>query len=101
MTVDLLFDDGVVHLVVEPPDDLIDSEFDLWSIGVSAGINRYLAVTQKDHNYKKAPIKHKHSFKFIEPSELNDILWFACIKCDSLGQINRVVFTKELLDGGS
>ena len=98
-TIDLLFDDGVVHIEVNVPDNLSDNDFDLWSAGVSSGVAGYIAVTQTDHNFKKPQIakRHKHSFKFIEPSEDDTILNFYCEDCNDMGRVNRQAFNKELL----
>lgn len=114
---DLLFDDGVVHIVVEPPVVLSDSDFDTWSVGVTNGIAAYIAISQSDRNFKKSEtvlkdhmpafkfiepsepvlIIHKHTFKFIEPSETNLILYFYCTECQDLGQIPRAQLRDELL----
>jgi hypothetical protein len=94
---DLLFDDGVVHIEVEPPHEFSEPDFDKWSLGVTNGIAAYIRVTQEDHNFKKSPPKHKHRFKFIEPSDSNLILYFYCTRCQDQGQVTRAKLREELL----
>lgn len=100
-TIDLLFDDGVVHIEVNVPDNLSDAGFDLWSSGVTSGIAGYIGVTHSDHNFKKPQVrvdkKHKHRFKFVEPSEDNKLLYFYCEDCNDMCDVKRERFNKELL----
>lgn len=96
--INLLFDDGVVTVNVVPPDNLTEEGFTIWCDGVNSGITAYLQLTQKDRNFKKSKPPHKHLFKFVEASEDNTILYFYCIRCNDMGQVNRVTLNKELLE---
>lgn len=87
--INLLFDDGILPVTVSPPENLREEEFAVWAVGVDSGIAGYLGATQTDRNFKKQKEKHKHSFKFVEPSEDNEFLYFYCMKCDDICTVKR------------
>lgn len=101
--VNLLFDDGVITVTVDPPEILAENDFEAWCLGVDNGISAYLTHTQEDRNFKrvkplrKEPLKHKHNFKFVEPSQDNILLWFACTTCSELGFASREALSNTLL----
>lgn len=97
LTLNVIFEDGILPLTVKKPEGLTSDESDVFCLGVAEGVSAYLQASNQGNSYHKEDAQpHKHLFRLKEG--LPNSMTFECLGCPTVCTVGRLAWNYATME---